>query len=193
MNNKQYLQELKWPWQKKKPRPQPVDTKLWALFHQIQASYCEALDYFVEKIMNETAKKEGVERDDLIFIWTGVNPRSRFYNPELKGEIPRLYKKYKPMWDKYFRQAEMNMVKKLPHIKNLWTQAIEEWENMPEGQAKQGHKDRIDRYKKHMKVNNNVIAKNVVSADSIIKGYGPAPDEQFEDSQTYSYCMFDYS
>jgi hypothetical protein len=170
-----------------------VDTRLWALFHQIQASYCEAFNQFGDKLIDDLTKAEKADRYDIYdIIWVGNLPGSRTYSPARKDTARDLYKKYPQIWNKHFKPAHVNLVQALPHIKKLWVDAIKEWESMPEGQVKQSHKKRIDNYRKNMKVNNVKLAKDIIDMQGFIKGYGRPSEDDYEENQTYSYCMVDY-
>lgn len=182
-----YVSELKesvlreWPWKRKpKPvKPRDPDAHLWEIYDELYTLECNALGQFGNKISDYVMKAEKVRPD------RGVG--YRFLELDM-------YKKYKPVFEKYYREALTNLIRALPFIKDKWKEAIEEWKTLSP-KDKNYHQDRIKRYVKNMRVNDRKLAIDMINWKALLQGNPDhvAPDHVFEDSQTYSYCFLDYS
>jgi len=176
------LNEVKLPWQKKKKPSKKDDVTeiLDLISYEITELYCKALNKFLDKIIDQVTKREGHDREDVRQILVSG------------GDAKQYYKKYKQIFDREYKQVLFNLIRVMPDIKKLWIDFIEEYKKIPT--SKTGfYRDQAKNYIKHLKVNNRKLAKDIISFDKIISGKGMPSEDPYEPTQTYSYCISDYS
>lgn len=189
-------EKVKWPWQKKKApvKKDDVTEILDLISYEITEQYCKALNNFLDKIIDQIAKKESIDREDVRQILAvGYSSNSKFKrNEEGPKKAREYYKKYKQIFDREYKQALFNLIRVMPDIKKLWFDFIEEYKKIPT--SKTGfYRDQAKNYIKHLRVNDRKLAKDIISFDMIIAGKGMPSEEPYEPTQTYSYCISDYS
>ena len=179
------LTEFKWPWQRKKVKPKPKSDPtevLDIISVDITKLYCHALNHFLDRIIDEVAKKEGVNKEDIRdALAVGYSLRSK----------EDYYKKHKQVFDREYKQALFNLIKVMPQIKQEMKRFIDEYKKIPTSKTRY-YKDQALNYIKLMKVDNRKFAKDVISFNMITSGKGMPSEEPHHISQSYSYCMSDY-
>jgi len=191
-----YLNEL-WG-KKKKKHPVSKDDKLQDIYFYIYDLWTEALHNYVDKIIDEvTKRKYGKITSDLRnniyqIIWVDDEMW------EGKNNIDRaaLYKLYKPIYDKYYKEQLIRLIKYIPKIKLLWKKFIIEYDKQTkEGKNNKNWKELYKKYKKYMSHSSRKMSINVLDFDHINgknSGWQGGWDDEYAGEQTIGYFICDY-